>query len=146
LKPLRAAKRLKDPRDLWLFIQILVMLVLLPRLIRRKSIPDLLEQIDPGVGPGTCDPVLLEKTVGFTDTLIRYRIFQRYGKCLLRSVILFRFLRSQGWPVEIHFGVRKTAEGMDDITGHSWLVMDGQQFLEDINQMESYMTTYAYPA
>ncbi len=128
--------------------------------------PDLLARIDPGVtgqelqeeAPGTMpgapiiatarirDPHRLQKTVGFVDTLIRYRIFQRYGKCLLRSLILFRFLRRQGWPVEIHFGVRKTAECMPDITGHSWLVLDGEPFLEDVSQKNSFVTTYTYPA
>lgn len=166
MKPLRAAQRLKNPRDLWLFIQILTMLILLPRLIRKSSMPALLERIDPGVtgdeiqepaagstpgapvipSTGIRDPRRLQKTVGFVETLIRYRIFQRYGKCLLRSLILFRFLRRQGWPVEIHFGVRKTAEGMADITGHSWLVLDGEPFLEADGQQHSFVTTYTYPA
>lgn len=142
------------------------MLVLLPRLIRRKSMPELLARIDPGVtgdelqepAPGTTpgapvsatsgirDPHRLQKTVGFVDTLIRYRIFQRYGKCLMRSLILFRFLRRQGWPVEIQFGVRKTAEGLADITGHSWLVLDGEPFLEADSQQKTFVTTYTYPA
>lgn len=127
--------------------------------------PDLLARIDPGVtgeelqeappgatpgapvtvAAGIRDPRRLQKTVGFVDTLIRYRIFQRYGKCLLRSLILFRFLRRQGWPVEIHFGVRKTAEGMADITGHSWLVLDGEPFLEN-DEIGGYFTTYVYPS
>ncbi|MDO8736513.1 MAG: lasso peptide biosynthesis B2 protein [Thermoleophilia bacterium] len=165
MNPLRAAKRLKDPRDLWLFTQILIMLVLLPRLISRSSMPDLLARIDPGAAEGNVREVapgdvpgapadllsggrdlrLMQKTVGFTDTLIKYRIFQRYGKCLLRSLILFRFLRRQGWPVEIHFGVRKTAEGLADITGHSWLVLEGEPFLEN-DQIGGYVTTYSYPA
>lgn len=124
------------------------MLILLPRLIRRMSMPDLLARIDPGISNTSTNqnPEWLQKTVGFMDTLLRYRIFQRYGKCLLRSLILFRFLRSRGWPVEIHFGVRRTSEGTVDITGHSWLVLDGEPFLEAESQMGSFLTTYTYPA
>lgn len=144
MKILRTLKRLKDPRDLWLFLRILTMLLLLPGKIRRMSLPDLLNQIDPGISSVTRDDVLLEKTAGFTDSLLKYRIFQRYGICLLRSLILFKFLRLQGWPVEIHFGVRKTDEGEPDITGHSWLVLDGKSYLENEHQRDTFTTTYSY--
>ncbi len=161
MKLLRTINRLKDPRDLWLFLQILTTIILLPRLIRRKSLPDLLKDLDPGVPerrlnsgglPREPNRDQMEKTVGFADSLLCYRVFQRYGKCLLRSLILFRFLRRQGWPVEIHFGVRKTGEPGNedvrtshiDITGHSWLVLDGEPFLEEENQQGSFATTYTY--
>ncbi|MHB1389866.1 MAG: lasso peptide biosynthesis B2 protein [Thermoleophilia bacterium] len=128
------------------------MLTFLPGKIRRQSLPDLLGHMDPGVAPGPRDRTLMTKTVGFTDSLLRYRVFQRYGKCLLRSLTLFRFLRIQGWPVTIHFGVRKTGEEEDgsaapggpDITGHSWLVLDGERFLEDAPH-QKYNTTLHYP-
>lgn len=144
-KLLRTIKRLRHPRDLWLFLQILTMLILLPRRIHKSNLPDLLASSDPGITLRPRNRALLEKTVGFTDSLLRYRVFQRYGKCLLRSLVLFRFLRQQGWPVKIHFGVRKTAEGQADITGHSWLVLAGEPFLEAESQNGSFVTTYIYP-
>lgn len=145
MKLLRTINKLKDFRDLWLFIQILKMLTVLPRLISRRSLPDLLRSLDSGVSDHQRNRDRLNKTVGFTDSLLRYRIFQRYGKCLLRSLLLFHFLRRQGWPVEIHFGVRKTAEGLADITGHSWLVLEGSPFLEEECQRGSFATTYSFP-
>lgn len=151
LKPLRAIKRLRDPRDLWLFLRVLSMLILLPRLIHKLSLPELLARLDPGVLNDAKDEKQLRKTVGFTDSLLRYHVFQRYGKCLLRSLLLFRFLRQQGWPVEIHFGVRKTENPVSDqalqadtgIRGHSWLVLDNKPFLED-NKVD-YVNTFRYP-
>jgi hypothetical protein len=140
------------------------MLILLPRQIRTRSLPDLLQSIDPGVAPARGNRARLDKTVGFIDSLLRYRIFQRYGKCLLRSLVLFKFLRAEGWPVEIHFGVRRLGDGENvcspadtrsgvnsgepsdtgiGITGHSWLVMDGETFLENGNS--SFTRTYSYP-
>lgn len=121
------------------------MLVLLPRQIRNRNMPDLLESLDPGVSVRKRERARLDKTVGFTDSLLSYRIFQRYGRCLLRSLVLFRFLRGQGWPVEIYFGVRKTCEGHADITGHSWLDLNGKPFLEDDSQQNTYVTTWCYP-
>ncbi|MHB8143664.1 MAG: lasso peptide biosynthesis B2 protein [Thermoleophilia bacterium] len=155
MKLLRTLNRLKDPRDLWLFLQILTTLVMLPRRIRRLSLLDLLNRMDPGVGTGHQDRLKLEKTVGFVDSLLKYRVFRRYGKCLLRSLLLFRFLRRQGWPVEIHFGVRRTAAeppaaidpipNNPGITGHSWLVLGGNLFLEE-EPHEEYATTFSYPS
>lgn len=150
--------RLKDPRDLWLFLQILFTLVTLPRLIRHQGLPQLLEKMDPGVAPVRQDRALLAKTTGFTDSLLKYSIFHSYGRCMLRSLILFKYLRRQGWPVEIHFGIRKinqtdvqtgtetaAAKGDQiDITGHSWLVLNGKTFLE-AEPVNEYATTYTYP-
>lgn len=120
------------------------MLTLLPRKIRRLSMPDLLRQIDPGVAAVRQSREKLFTTGGFIDSLLRYRVFQRYGICLLRSLVLFKFLRLQGWPVEIHFGVRKSDDRVDDITGHSWLVLDGAPFLEQEHQRDAFTTTYTY--
>jgi hypothetical protein len=180
-KLLRTINRLKDPRDLWLFLRILAMLIRLPSLIEKESLPDLLNRLDPGVSPGPRDREMLDKTAGFVDSLLKYRFFQRYGRCLMRSLTLFHFLRRQGWPVGIRFGVRKTggetedaggegsggaeassrergvsadvhrpkadtvpAAGAVSITGHSWLVLEGEPFLER-EPIESYAVTFSYP-
>lgn len=136
--------RLRDPRDLWLFLQIISMLLTLPRQIRRCSLPELLEKLDPGVSDSPQDMAKLNKTVSFINSLLQYRFFHRYGECLMRSLILFRLLRNQGWPVEIHFGVRKISNNNVEITGHSWLALNGEKFLE--NNKEVFVTTYAYPS
>lgn len=186
MKLLRTLNRLKDPRDLWLFLQILTTLALLPRRIRRRSLPELLGLLDPGVSPARSSRAKLDRTAGFVDSLLNYRIFRRYGRCLLRSLLLFRCLRRQGWPVGIRFGVRRAGEaeavagagnpgiadgsrgivtagdgaatagadrtglpagdGAFDITGHSWLVLGGEPFLEAEYQQELFATTFAYPA
>ena len=122
------------------------MLLLLPRMIRRLSMPALLQKIDPGVDPGPRNEALMEKTAGFIDSLLKYRVFLRYGICLLRSLVLFRFLRQQGWPVEIQFGVRMEDGDTADITGHSWLMLEDQPFLEAEGQKHAYSKTYSYPA
>lgn len=145
-KLLRTINRLKHPHDLWLFVQILLTLIIIPRQIKRESLPDLLRKLDPGVSPSAGTPERLNKTVGFVDTLLKYRFLQKYGKCLLRSLVLFKFLRRQGWPVEIHFGVRRTDDEKDGITGHSWLVLSGELFLETESQQFTFVTTYSFPS
>ena len=160
MKSLKIIYRLKYPRDLWLFLQILLMLMLLPRKIGKRSLPGLLSRIDPGAVQGPRDRLKLEKTVRFTESLLKYRFFRRYGYCLLRSLILFKFLRRQGWQVTIHFGVRRTGDEAGPataapvgsvpvshigITGHSWLMLNGKPFLEAGFQEGAFTETYAYP-
>ena len=118
---------------------------MLPGQIRHKSLPDLMRDIDPGVGPGPRNDEVMVRTVRIVDLLLRFPPLLRYGRCLLRSLTLFKFLRRQGWPVEIHFGVKKTDDESPDITGHSWLVLEGDFFLESESQQDSFKTTYYYP-
>ncbi len=162
MKLLKIINRLKYPRDLWLFLQILLTLMLLPREIGKRSLPDLLSRIDPGAVQGPRDTLRLEKTVRFIESLLKYSFFRRYGYCLLRSLVLFKFLRRQGWPVTIHFGVRRGRAGDETapapampvratpaahigITGHSWLMLNGKPFLEAEHQEGAYTETYSYP-
>lgn len=86
----------------------------------------------------------MQRTVKSVDLLLRFPPLVRYGKCFLRSLTLFKFLRRQGWPVSIYFGVRKTEDGGGDITGHSWLVLEGEPFLEH-ESIGQYAVTFSYP-
>lgn len=144
MRLLKAANRLRYPADVKLFLQILVTILLLPGKIRRKSLPDLLQGIDSGVSHGPRDEAIMVRTVKIVDLLLSYQPLLRYGKCFLRSVTLFKYLRRQGWPVSIYFGVRRTDEDEDQITGHSWLVYEDSPFLETDDGYH-YSVTYTYP-
>lgn len=118
---------------------------MLPGKIRRKSLPNLLQGIDSGVSRGPRDEAVMVRTVKIVDLLLSYRPLLRYGKCFLRSLTLFKYLRRQGWPVSIYFGVRKSDEEETQLTGHSWLALEDQPFLE-AESIENYAITYVYPA
>ncbi|MHB0914244.1 MAG: lasso peptide biosynthesis B2 protein [Thermoleophilia bacterium] len=116
----------------------------MPGKIRRNSLPELLQRIDSGVGSGPRDEAVMVRTVKIVDLLLSYRPLLRYGKCFLRSLTLFKFLRLQGWPVSICFGVRRSEDDDSGITGHSWLVYNGKPFLEGIG-IDTYAITFRYP-
>ncbi len=139
----KAALKPRRPGDFLLFFEIFFTILGLPRKIRSQSLPRLLKSLDPGVSCTATDEAGLRKTTNMVDALLEFKLLRRYGRCFLRSLTLFKFLRRQGWPVEIRFGIMKTGDGDRDITGHSWLVLDGEVFLED--QQRPYVTTYAYP-
>jgi hypothetical protein len=64
-------------------------------------------------------------------------MFQR--SCLKRCLVVYRFLRLAGEPVNFFLGVRK--EG-GRLTGHSWLEVGGEPVFEE---PERYRVTYSYP-
>ena len=66
----------------------------------------------------------------------------RRKPCLYRSLLLYKFLRENGLPVRIHFGVIKTGEGL---IGHSWLTLDGKPFLESGDPGERFVVTFSFP-
>ncbi|MBN2145761.1 MAG: lasso peptide biosynthesis B2 protein [Anaerolineales bacterium] len=56
--------------------------------------------------------------------------------CLRRSLVLQRMLAKRGIPTELHFGVRKQADGL---VAHAWLEFEGQP----IGQPETLTEQYA---
>jgi hypothetical protein len=64
------------------------------------------------------------------------------GGCLTRGVTLYWFLRRNGCPVELCFGVGPV-DG--DIAGHCWLVLDGEAFCERSAPDERFVIVYRIP-
>ncbi len=62
--------------------------------------------------------------------------------CFQRSLLLFRYLRSCGYPVRIHYGV---ALHHEELRGHAWLTIGGRPFLERADPRAIYTVVYTYP-
>jgi hypothetical protein len=89
----------------------------LPILLRLQPLPVILGRFT----PGRRQPHLkMNRAVQIVLRLcglgiFHFPLFPR--ACLRQSLALYRVLQRMGYPVEIHFGVRK--EG-NDLQGHSW--------------------------
>ena len=72
-------------------------------------------------------------------SVFRARFFPKL--CLRQSLTLFRALSRMGYPVEIHFGVRK-----DDktLSGHSWVTLRGEA-VADTAPSVIFKAVYSYP-
>jgi hypothetical protein len=53
--------------------------------------------------------------------------WQYGGHCVRRSLLLYYAATRCGYPAQIVFGVRREGDGL---TGHAWLELDHQPFLE----------------
>ena len=62
--------------------------------------------------------------------------------CLRQSLALYRVLTRMGYPVEIHFGIRKDGE---DLQGHSWVTIEGKP-VADRTRMDVFKAVYSYPS
>ena len=87
-------KHLGKPRDVILLLRVLGQLAILKIHVRRMKLPEILGTLDTRKGTETDDREL-EKMVKFSNFLL-HRIFRSRNPCLLRSLLLFRYLRASG--------------------------------------------------
>lgn len=121
---------------LWLFR--------LPIIVRIYSLSGLLERLKRTARSQKKQTALELKEAVPIVTRICYvrlfgsRVFPR--ACLRQSLTLYRALTRMGYPVEIHFGVRKAG---DDLLGHSWVTIEGKP-LADGTQTYLFNAVYSY--
>jgi hypothetical protein len=63
--------------------------------------------------------------------------------CLTRGITLYWFLHRAGADVSLCFGLGRVGEGL---TGHCWLIRDGQPYLEDDNRGPCFEPIYQIPS
>ena len=123
---------------LWLFR--------LPIIVRIYSLSGLLERLTrTGRSHKKQTALVLKEAVPIVTRIcyLRFfgaRVFPR--ACLRQSLTLYRALTRMGYPVEIHFGVRKAG---DDLLGHSWVTIEGKP-LADGTQTYLFKAVYSYPS
>jgi hypothetical protein len=107
-----------------LALNVVFWLFFLPALLHVHTIPTLLKRL--AAGKKTQARISLNDAVGIVTRIcnlrpFRARVFPKL--CLRQSLALYRTLTQMGYPVEIHFGVRK-----DDktLSGHSWVTLRGE--------------------
>jgi hypothetical protein len=151
-------RKLRDnfhsPREVLLFCRVFLLITVLPLLIRFLTLPGLMKVLTWRV-PGTSGTRHVEdyrnRVVKFTDYLLsrEFWIFRR--TCLKRCLVLYHFLCPMFPDLHLCFGVRVTKDdgrkGRDKaLYGHSWLICNGEVFLEDKPEtVNKYTVTYRFP-
>ena len=107
-----------------------LLVAIMPRLLRRNHVLDLLEVLDTGGSAGAD----ARKVV---DGLRRRRT-----TCLYRSLAGFASLRGAGEPVRFVIGVR-VEEG--DVVAHAWLERDGEPVGEPSDPRPRFAVAFTYP-
>jgi len=116
--------------------------LLLPLLLRRGSLPALLERLDAeaGGGAGRARPDRVEALAG---ALLRPLRFWR-TTCLWRSLAGYGALRAAGDDVRFLIGVRVDGDG--ELFAHAWLERGCRPSLGAPRAEEGYQVAFAWPA
>lgn len=68
-------------------------------------------------------------------TFVLRRLLRSKRPCLRRSLVAYRWCRKRGLEADIVIGVQKTD---DKLESHAWLVIDGQPFRENREELDKY--------
>jgi hypothetical protein len=111
-------------------------------LLRVKSLPMVLDRLNPRSTTGRPDEAVMGDLVYYVDRWLQLFPYNEKGNCFPRSLALYWFARRLGYPVLFHCGVRKEVSNLD---GHAWLTLDRQPFHETGQQWQRFTVTFSYP-
>jgi Transglutaminase-like superfamily len=123
---------------------LLLWLFWLPVMLRMHTIPILLKRLARSEAHLEKMPMELREAIGIGTRVCNLRVFRSriFPKpCLRQSLTLYRTLNQMGYPVEIHFGVRKDDKNFQ---GHSWVTIHGES-VADTAPDGHFKAVYSYP-
>jgi hypothetical protein len=123
----RGYHRIRHPADLWLCLRVLGWLCAVKLLVRWVKLPLLLSWLTPSATRRGADQTRVDKIVSLTDTCLSVLPGSANGRCLSRSLVLYRLLRESGLPVVVNFGLTPP---VSKVTGHCWLTLAGKVVFE----------------
>ena len=130
--------------DSLLAIQVVVLLCQLPVLLRLYALPTLLHRLTPpDSNIMAASDVKRDRAVRVVLRVCQFRLFRTRLfplACLRQSLTLYYTLTRLGYPVMIHFGVRK---GKEELRGHSWVTVKGMPMAEG-GESSAYRIVYSY--
>ena len=127
-----------------LALKVLLWLFSLPVLLRIHTMPTLLKRLTGAKKKQARPTVNLNDAVGIVIRIcnlwpFRARVFPKL--CLRQSLALYGALTQMGYPVQIHFGVKKEDT---TLSGHSWVTL-GRDAVADTAQTGIFKAVYSYP-
>ena len=131
---------LKSPGSILLFVRVFISLIVIDVLLSILKLQSLLKIID-RKGKRRLSGKTIENVTLFSDFIL-YRIFRTRRPCTLRSLLVFRYMRSMGQDIKIVFGVK---DDQGELKGHAWILKGKTPFLEKSDPSEQYEIMHVYP-
>lgn len=139
--------RLREQAEIgWLVARVFCSTCVLPLRMRSAPLPLLLQRMTARRGSRGSEATSLdvERVAQVVERICHIRVFRSAlfpRACVRQSLALYRALTGLGYPVVIHFGVRKNGER---VTGHSWVTLHGQ-VIADRPSVGRFEPVYSYP-
>ncbi len=144
----------KSFEEIILFVQVFLLVTILPFLIKLLTVQRLMKVITPrdiDAYKNLNVEKSKDKIVKFTDYILSRNFWVYKTTCLKRSLVLYQLLRKSGINVHVCFGVRYNdklpgRETRKKLEGHAWLLYKGEIFLEkNAEEAKTYKVTYCFP-
>jgi hypothetical protein len=126
----------------WTVLRVGLVVSWIRLLLRGKSLPLMLDRLNPRSMAGRPDEAVMGDLVSYVDRWLQLFPYNKKGNCFPRSLALYWFARRLGYPVLFHCGVRKEVSNLD---GHAWLTLDRQPFHEAGQHWQRFTVTFSYP-
>ena len=118
---------LRTAGDVVLLGRIVVVALLVPLLMRRP-LARVRHVIEPRVDPRSVGPAEAHRVLWLLNLALEGLRPLLRTTCLTRGITRYYFLRRAGVDVSLAFGIARP--GLADVSGHCWLIKDGEPFLE----------------
>ena len=128
-----------------LALDVVLWLLALPMALRIHGVPILLKRLAADAKQKRRTILELESVAGIVTRICNLGLFRSSifpKRCLRQSLALYRALANMGYPVGIHFGVRKDE---NNLTGHSWVTMEGKP-VADTTSSAIFKVVYSHPS
>lgn len=137
----RVAARFGSPADVLLGARILLWACALPILKRILPIHPLVRLVwrTPRLEP---DAARDERVIVFARWACRLTRWKSGGNCLERGLIVYRFLLEGRAAPTLVVGMGRGGDA--DITGHAWVVLNGQPAGESAQSVSQYVPVFAF--
>jgi Transglutaminase-like superfamily len=132
------------PRDGWLALQMAGWRLLLPVLKRRRSLPWLVALMWDGSGSERENPDREAYIAELATLVFRSRHIEKFGNCLDRSLVLYRYLSAVGANPELVVGMKRMQGAVE---GHAWVEVRGRPVEESPEVLDGLarVTTFGAP-
>ena len=126
----------------WIVLRVGLVVSWIRLLLRRKSLPLVLDRLNPRSMAGRPVEAVMGDLVCYVDRWLQLFPYNKKGNCFPRSLALYWYARRLGYPVLFHCGVRKEVSNLD---GHAWLTLDRQPFHEAGQHWQRFTVIFSYP-
>jgi hypothetical protein len=134
--------RIVFPKRPMLFFKVLIFSSLIPIFINFVGPKRLLNILNFKRKRRDCDDRRLARIIRYVNFVMSLKPWRNLKNiCLIRSIILYYFLRSEGLDIKINFGIKKE-DGV--LKGHGWLTLNGEVYLEDSYVSRDFNLIYSF--
>jgi len=133
---------IRTVKKYWTVLRVGLVVSWIRLLLRRKSLPLVLDRLNPRSMTGRPDEAVMGDLANYVDRWLQLFPYNKKGNCFPRSLALYWFARRLGYPVLFQCGLRKEDLNLD---GHAWLTLDRQPFHETGQPSQCFIVFFSYP-